>query len=106
MIRLKFQDKAKTRDYFAYAEYMYNHLVDIHPFGYSATMSHLFQMGKTVYISRAPGRLDVMGGISDYSGGLVLQLPLQEPCLAAAQLPEEPYLIQVVSRRTDGSDYT
>jgi L-arabinokinase len=26
----------------------------------------------------APGRLDVMGGISDYSGALVLQMPLLE----------------------------
>jgi galactokinase len=26
----------------------------------------------------APGRLDVMGGIADYSGSLVLQLPIQE----------------------------
>jgi L-arabinokinase len=29
-----------------------------------------------VYVGRAPGRLDVMGGIADYSGALVLQLPL------------------------------
>ncbi len=29
-----------------------------------------------LYIARAPGRLDVMGGIADYSGSLVLQLPL------------------------------
>ena len=28
------------------------------------------------FIARAPGRLDVMGGIADYSGSLVLQLPL------------------------------
>ncbi|KAJ1627341.1 hypothetical protein T492DRAFT_876814, partial [Pavlovales sp. CCMP2436] len=29
-------------------------------------------------VTRAPGRLDVMGGIADYSGSLVLQLPLRE----------------------------
>jgi galactokinase len=29
-----------------------------------------------VLVSRAPGRLDVMGGIADYSGAVVLQLPL------------------------------
>lgn len=29
-------------------------------------------------VARAPGRLDVMGGIADYSGSLVLELPLQE----------------------------
>jgi len=31
-----------------------------------------------VYVSRAPGRLDVMGGIADYSGALVLQWPIRE----------------------------
>lgn len=35
--------------------------------------------------ARAPGRLDVMGGIADYSGALVLQLPLQEACQAAVR---------------------
>jgi len=29
-----------------------------------------------IHASRAPGRLDVMGGISDYSGGLCLEWPL------------------------------
>jgi L-arabinokinase len=29
-------------------------------------------------VKRAPGRLDVMGGIADYSGSLVLELPLRE----------------------------
>ncbi len=32
------------------------------------------------YVSRAPGRLDVMGGIADYSGSLVLEMPLAESC--------------------------
>jgi len=34
---------------------------------------------RPVVIARAPGRLDVMGGIADYSGSLVLQLPLALP---------------------------
>jgi len=38
-----------------------------------------------VVIARAPGRLDVMGGIADYSGSLVLQLPLAEATLVAVQ---------------------
>src|SRR5205807_8709268 len=37
-----------------------------------------------VYIARAPGRLDVMGGIADYSGARVLELPLE--CSTAALL--------------------
>ena len=38
-----------------------------------------------VHVARAPGRLDVMGGIADYSGSLVLQLPLARATHAAVQ---------------------
>jgi L-arabinokinase len=41
--------------------------------------------GAPVSISRAPGRLDVMGGIADYSGSLVLQRPIAEATFAAVQ---------------------
>lgn len=37
-------------------------------------------------VARAPGRLDVMGGIADYSGSRVLQLPLAQACHVACQL--------------------
>ena len=46
----------------------------------------LFKPNEEIYITRAPGRLDVMGGIADYSGSLVLQLPLKEATFAALQL--------------------
>ena len=42
--------------------------------------------GSDVFVARAPGRLDVMGGIADYSGSLVLQLPIAESTIAAVQL--------------------
>jgi L-arabinokinase len=42
-----------------------------------------------VYLSRAPGRLDVMGGIADYSGALVLQLPIAEATYCAIQLRDD-----------------
>jgi L-arabinokinase len=45
----------------------------------------LFERGREIFTSRAPGRLDVMGGIADYSGSLVLQLPLREATFAAVQ---------------------
>jgi L-arabinokinase len=38
-----------------------------------------------VYISRAPGRLDLMGGNVDYTGGLVFQATILEATWAAAQ---------------------
>jgi galactokinase len=43
-----------------------------------------FSSGSPIYIARAPGRLDVMGGIADYSGARVLELPLA--CATAALL--------------------
>jgi L-arabinokinase len=56
-----------------------------------------------VFVARAPGRLDVMGGIADYSGSLVLQLPLDRHTVAMLQPTQEPY-IEVVSVR-DGREY-
>jgi galactokinase len=40
-------------------------------------------------LTRAPGRLDVMGGIADYSGALVLQMPIREATWIALQKVEE-----------------
>ncbi|MDB4913787.1 MAG: galK 2 [Gemmatimonadetes bacterium] len=37
------------------------------------------------FVASAPGRLDVMGGIADYSGSLVLQLPLDRRTTVTAQ---------------------
>lgn len=45
-----------------------------------------FDNNSRIVISRAPGRLDLMGGIADYSGSRVLQFPIEEACFAAAQL--------------------
>ncbi|ONK68121.1 uncharacterized protein A4U43_C05F7660 [Asparagus officinalis] len=47
--------------------------------------SALFNWKEEIYVSRAPGRLDVMGGIADYSGSLVLQMPIREACHVAVQ---------------------
>ncbi|KAK9983931.1 hypothetical protein SO802_033456 [Lithocarpus litseifolius] len=46
----------------------------------------LFNWEDEIFVSRAPGRLDVMGGIADYSGSLVLQLPIREACHVAVQM--------------------
>jgi L-arabinokinase len=50
------------------------------------------------FLARAPGRLDVMGGIADYSGSLVLEMPLACATFAAAQR-QQPRRIDVVSIR-------
>src|SRR6266545_8203952 len=43
-------------------------------------------------VTRAPGRIDLMGGIADYSGSLVLQLPIANATHVALQLQEAPTL--------------
>ncbi|GLT67520.1 hypothetical protein SLA2020_398210 [Shorea laevis] len=45
----------------------------------------LFNSEEDIFVARAPGRLDVMGGIADYSGSLVLQMPIREACHVAVQ---------------------
>jgi L-arabinokinase len=45
----------------------------------------MFDWSAPVFVARAPGRLDVMGGIADYSGSLVLQMPIAEACHVAVQ---------------------
>jgi L-arabinokinase len=45
-----------------------------------------------LYIARAPGRLDLMGGIADYSGSLVLEMPLAVATQAAIQPTSEPVI--------------
>jgi galactokinase len=45
----------------------------------------LFDRQHDLTIARAPGRLDVMGGIADYSGSIVLELPIAEATLVALQ---------------------
>ena len=58
---------------------------DAKDFAREAADRPFFEASRTVVIARAPGRLDLMGGIADYSGSLVLQWPLREATLVAAQ---------------------
>jgi galactokinase len=52
------------------------------------TLGTFFDQPAEITITRAPGRLDVMGGIADYSGSLVLELPIAEATLVALQKDE------------------
>jgi L-arabinokinase len=65
-------------------------------------LRELLLPGADVFVARAPGRLDVMGGIADYSGSLVLQLPLREATFAAVQRDPQPRL-RVVSLGAGGA---
>ena len=44
-----------------------------------------FAPDKAIVLARAPGRMDVMGGNVDYTGGLVFQATIREATWAAAQ---------------------
>jgi galactokinase len=52
-----------------------------------------FSPEKPVHISRAPGRLDLMGGNVDYTGGLVFQATIREATWAAAQLRDDDRIV-------------
>src|SRR5262245_37882949 len=52
-----------------------------------------FDPGRPVTLARAPGRLDVMGGIADYSGALVLEMPITAATWVAAQPTDEPEVV-------------
>jgi galactokinase len=61
-----------------------------------AAARSLFDTAAEIVVTRAPGRLDVMGGIADYSGSLVLQLPIREAALVALQ-PAAGRTLRIVS---------
>jgi galactokinase len=55
--------------------------------------------GDSVFMARAPGRLDVMGGIADYAGALVLQWPIHEATrVALLPWPERHLSITSIAR--------
>ena len=51
--------------------------------------SSFFLSTEPVYISRSPGRLDLMGGNDDYTGGLVFESTIREATFAAAQIRQD-----------------
>ncbi|HET9714451.1 MAG TPA: galactokinase family protein, partial [Pyrinomonadaceae bacterium] len=80
----------------------------------------LFDSRRELFVTRAPGRLDLMGGIADYSGSLVLPWPIQSAVhvaiqrqssktLRIASLPnapqKEPRLFEITLDELLGSDY-
>ncbi|HVF09274.1 MAG TPA: galactokinase family protein, partial [Abditibacteriaceae bacterium] len=63
-----------------------------------------FDASQPVFITRAPGRLDVMGGISDYSGGLCLEWPLECATHCAIQRSHDDR-VQVLSANAAGEGW-
>ncbi|KAI3987570.1 hypothetical protein MKX01_021482 [Papaver californicum] len=61
------------------------HSTEKHKMREQIAAAGLFNWEDEIFVARAPGRLDVMGGIADYSGSLVLQMPIREACHVAIQ---------------------
>jgi galactokinase len=55
-----------------------------------------FATEKPIWVARAPGRLDVMGGNVDYTGGMVLQSLLREAVWVAVQ-PRTDDLVRILN---------
>lgn len=66
----------------------------------AAKTSGLFHEGP-VLLARAPGRLDVMGGIADYSGSLVCEMPLAIAAGAVVQKRDDGKLVCRSSQEGD-----
>lgn len=65
--------------------------------GQSPLVTEFFADDASIFVSRAPGRMDVMGGIADYSGSLVLQMPIREAAVAGVQLDAGSRRVRLVS---------
>src|SRR2546428_13328543 len=50
---------------------------------------NFFSRDLPIFCSRAPGRLDLMGGNDDYTGGLVFEATIREATWAAVQLRDD-----------------
>jgi galactokinase len=61
-----------------------------------------FRGDRSIHIARAPGRLDVLGGLADHAAALVLQVPTAEAACAAVQLRDDT-LVRLWSPCRDGS---
>lgn len=70
--------------------------------------SGLFNYKDNIYINRAPGRLDVFGGIADYSWSWALEVPTSEATFVATQFQttgdvprDDNILIRIISPSPD-----
>ncbi len=58
----------------------------LYPFMDEKILTDFFNSEQTYTQGTAPGRMDVMGGIADYSGSMVLQMPIKETTTVAIAL--------------------
>jgi galactokinase len=58
-----------------------------------ALTGKLFTPGQPIFVNRAPGRLDLMGGNDDYTGGLVFETTIAEATFFAAQSRSDTHFV-------------
>lgn len=63
----------------------YPSLKKFHQNLYSLTENGFFSKNQEILINRTPGRLDLMGGNDDYTGGLVFEKTIREATMVAIQ---------------------
>jgi galactokinase len=72
---------------------------------WASCQTKFFDRHRPITVTRAPGRLDVMGGIADYSGALVLEMPIAAATWVAAQPSDAPeVVIESVDIRAFGGE--
>ena len=60
-----------------------------------ARSEELFSRDSSIFVARAPGRLDLMGGNDDYTGGMVFEATIREATWAAVQARSDPRIVLV-----------
>ncbi|MGV3540577.1 MAG: galactokinase [Rufibacter sp.] len=66
--------------------------------------SSFFKESSQIFQGSSPGRLDIMGGIADYSGSLLLQMPIQQRTIVTVACRED-QMIQVKSTTAEAAGY-
>jgi galactokinase len=94
LIQERPQMRADTREFLALLDNLHAHPM--------RECREFFDDDAELWLSRAPGRLDLMGGIADYSGSLVLELPIAEAAFVALQR-DASRKIRIVSLTNDGT---
>ena len=94
LIEDRAHSRADTREFLALLDNLHAHPM--------RECRDLFDNESDLFVTRAPGRLDLMGGIADYSGSLVLELPIAEAAFVALQR-DSSRKVRIVSLINDGT---
>ena len=81
----------------------FKHFLRTDPIAQAFLSEH--RAGASVTLARAPGRLDVMGGVADYSGSLVAEMSIAEAALVALA-PRTDRTLRVWSRGIEAEKLT